>query len=619
MSTNKPLMSVDNPLYHYFENNDNNNMNNNMNNDNGNHTVTKISLKISEFYFGLNRCNPRSPQFVNLKTMLDQLLTSIKTHYIADEITLTHYISFNSILYKLIGYTRDILCGKGERTLSYMMIRKWYDHHPSHAFKALKSFVLLDDRHHPYGSWKDIKNIYKYCVFVEKDPPDHPLIKYMISLVNGQLKKDEAILKQISDIAPDDVGASSMPDYHYQFSLVSKWIPREKTKCGSLFEALAMDYYSKYLVSCKNQHSAIIKCKTHYRKLISSINKKIETVQIKQTANNWDEIKFRNVTAITLIKQKKAFLNINKKLVPTCDDSDKERDRMKCRENFISFINSSNHSGKSRKGLHIGVETFVKAARRILIENSFDLNKVKTNDEAVLLNSQWIDHFRKNVIIGNILPIVCTSVNNNTLHLLELMIGLGIRISEASSIKNRIMAFSSEPKWINLENCENFIEKVHCVLTSPICNTNMSGQFYKAIELIIDAIVNAKMTYEDVQNLILVVIPNPEFYEEMETFSLCKFIRTRFEYAGKLISGKPYDVPHLLFWNVHTCVNCNEFVENIGDQLNVSLVSGYEPNILNLLYEVDTNMLQKMNSYEFIKNMLEKEQGERYKYLNFMA
>jgi hypothetical protein len=42
------------------------------------------------------------------------------------------------ILYKMIGYTRDIIDGKGEYELSYMMILTWYEVYPELALFAIK-------------------------------------------------------------------------------------------------------------------------------------------------------------------------------------------------------------------------------------------------------------------------------------------------------------------------------------------------------------------------------------------------------------------------------------------------------------------------------------------------
>jgi hypothetical protein len=49
--------------------------------------------------------------------------------------------------------------------------------------------------------------------------------------------------------------------------------------------------------------------------MLSRLNKQIDTTQIKQCGQNWSAIDFNTVTSITIAKQKKAFLNINKDLL----------------------------------------------------------------------------------------------------------------------------------------------------------------------------------------------------------------------------------------------------------------------------------------------------------------
>ena len=60
-------------------------------------------------------------------------------------------------------------------------------------------------------------------------------------------------------------------------SLAAKWAPREKSQYSWLFMKLATEYYySEYLSKCKENtdsyKKALLKCFTHYRKLLSSLN-----------------------------------------------------------------------------------------------------------------------------------------------------------------------------------------------------------------------------------------------------------------------------------------------------------------------------------------------------------
>ena len=95
---------------------------------------------------------------------------------------------------------------------------------------------------------------------------------------------------------------------------------------------LARKFYSNYLESASNQQEyqrACKKCYTHFRKLLSTLNKYLKTLQIYQTSGNWSEIDFNNVTSCSMRKQRKAFENQK--------NVDSE-DRKTCAENFKAYV-----------------------------------------------------------------------------------------------------------------------------------------------------------------------------------------------------------------------------------------------------------------------------------------
>ena len=53
-----------------------------------------------------------------------------------------NYIRELTILYVLIGQTRDIVYGKGEYRLAYMLVYVWYQYYPELALFAFKTFQL---------------------------------------------------------------------------------------------------------------------------------------------------------------------------------------------------------------------------------------------------------------------------------------------------------------------------------------------------------------------------------------------------------------------------------------------------------------------------------------------
>jgi hypothetical protein len=58
-------------------------------------------------------------------------------------------------------------------------------------------------------------------------------------------------------------------------------------------------------------------------------------------------------------------------------------------------------------------------------------------------------------------------------------------------------------------------------------------------------------------------------------------IRTKYANAGIAVCGKPYSLPHILFWNLRST---NGF-PTLSNQQNTSMMSGYSPALLNLFCE----------------------------------
>jgi hypothetical protein len=340
-----------------------------------------------------------------------------------------------SLLYRMIGHTRDIIDGKGEYTLSYMMVHTWYQFFPQLALFALKCFVDLGDRTvHQYGSWKDLKYFCEYCKN-NGDDVNSELIQYSVSLINDQLKRDYATLISNSN----------------EVTLAAKWAPREKSSFGWLYEALATNYFKEFLETPRNDvqlKKATLKCKTEYRKVLSSLNRYIDTLQVKQCSKDWMHIDFDKVTSISLSKQKKAFLNIKKNGEVRCPDND---DRVVCAANFNAHIQRAVKGEVEMKGKRVGMTDFVKQATELLSN--------KNQAEIDLLNSQWRDNASQTGALGKMIAMVDVSGSMSG-DPINVAIALGIRIAEKSLLGNRVMTFSAKPTWVNLDGYLDFISKV---------------------------------------------------------------------------------------------------------------------------------------------------------------
>ena len=543
-----------------------------------------IQEQILQFSFQLTRTDAGGVAI--LKSILGGILFQLKRNHESNpnnEVALNYLI----LLYKIIGQTRDQIDGKGECQLTYMMIHTWYEHYPELAFHALKCLVDLGEEGvHQYGSWKDIKYFCHYCLEQEDVTVDHPLIQTAIGIINNQLRLD----------------ASTPPEK--SISLVAKWVPREKSNKfgGKLYAALAAHYFVRYIMSSNNadeykrkesQAAAILKSKADYRKLIAGLNKRLDTVQIKQCAQTWADIDFNKVTSVTLGKQKRAFLNISKTGESRHPD---DEDRNTCAEHFEEHVQKAVRGETEMKGKRVGMNDFTKMA----IELNRSRRHKQKDIEYDLLNSQWRDNSKQTSQLGNFIPMVDVSGSMEG-EPLNAAIALGIRIAEKSKLGKRVMTFSEMPKWVNLEGNDDFVSMVSIISKA---HWDMNTNFGAALQLILDAIVAAKISPVEVQDMVLVILSDMQMDAAEQRrgghTTLFDEIKQKYADTGNALFGEPYKAPHILFWNLKSTSG----FPTTSNQKNATMVSGFSPAFLNLFCEKGVDSLQSTSPWILLETSL---------------
>ena len=539
-----------------------------------------IREQVLQFSFQVTRTDVNGLN--NLQDVLREILRTLKQTQEQEPVSDEVSKAYLTMMYKMIGQTRDIIDGKGEYALTYMMIYTWYEFYPELSFFALKCLVDLGDKTvHQYGSWKDIKY---FCRYVKNQTHDenHPLIQTAISIINSQLRKDMTYLVY------EDV------------SLAAKWVAREGSSFYWLFTPLATDYFSEYMITAKTASShanATLKCKTQYRKMLSKLNKIIDTVQIKQCDRKWADIRFTGVTSITLAKQNKAFMNIKQNGVVRHADSP---DRIECADNFKSHIQRAVKGEIEMKGKRVGMVDFTKQALSLVC---YDLTTPEHQLQIDLLNSQWRDNSTQTGALGNFIAMVDVSgsMEGDPLHAAN---ALGIRIAEKSKLGKRVMTFSAKPQWINLEQCDGFVS-----MTSKICtDSGLNTNFYAALDLILDAIIQSELCPEDVQDMVLVILSDMQIDQADKNSEQTMYdsIKLKYEAAGLRLHGKPFKPPHILLWNLRSTSG----FPTMSTQQNASMMSGFSPALLNLFCAQGVDALQACTPWSILTQSLE---NERYK------
>ena len=548
-----------------------------------------IQEQILQFFFQLVRCD--SDRVEELGNILHSILTKLEhpIKYRDEEIKRVECIS---LLFRMIGHTRDIIHGKGEYTLSYMMLWTWYQSFPDLALFALTTFVTpfkqdeFPIEEHPYGSWKDIKYFANYCKNHGAEV-DHPLIQLCIQLTNNQIMDD---LEKWNHY-------SGSPTYKNNISLCAKWAPRENSQFSWLFKELAKECYGNYgyfstALSKDSYNRALKKSYTYYRKTLSILNRYLDTVQIHQCGKEWSSINPNNITSITLSKQKKAFLNIDKKGEQRSDNLD----RIQCADNFKRYIESRVKSGQSIKGKRVGLPDMTKQALDLLSNGS---NLI----EQQLLNAQWKDNASQNGCLEKMIAIVDTSGSMEGDPLL-CAIALGIRIAEKSLLGKRVITFSENPKWHNLDECSDFISMVGCLRNA---SWGMNTNFEAVLTMILKALIEKKVSPEEASGITLTILSDMQIDQSSD-----ENISSMYELISKSYRSYGYEPPHILFWNLRS----TDGFPSLSSQENMSMMSGFSPSLLNAFCEKGVEALKGATPWNTMVDIL---LNERYDPLAKMA
>lgn len=545
-----------------------------------------INDKIYQIYFQLVRSDD---EINNLKLQIE--LHNLLSYLFSSNYTIHKYKNQINTLYKLVGHTRDIVKGKGERTLTYMQIYEWYIVNPKLAYYLIECCVdSLDNVEHPYGSWKDIKYFADY-VYKTTNNINHPLINFMVGLCHYRIKKD---YYDMLDNRP--------------ISLAAKWMPRKSLnnkKYGWFFEKLAYYYFEEYILTSNknNIHKAKRKCEMNFRKLLSKLNKYLQTLEIKLTSKQWKNINFSSVSSLSMHKYYNSFLNETK----LGNIKYNNNDRKVCSEKFKEFINDSLDNKVSLNVSKLSPYLLVKE----VIHNKLWEHNKETSYQRKLINKQWDSYVKsKNISIKNTIPMIdlSYSMERENCKPLYTSIGMGILISQLNNniFKNRILTFDSNVRWINLFDSDDFCDKVRIINNERWgCEPNL----YKSCKLILDTITFSNNISSELKNLTIAIFSNMQIndncpiYTFKSTNVLYNNIKSMFINVGvnSSYNKKPFPVPHILFWNL---ISGDGFPCAVKTY-NTTMLSGYNDNLLKYLnFKKSKNYLKYVTPEYMINEIL---------------
>lgn len=323
--------------------------------------LNDLDEQITQFYFQLVRTNNTEAH----EEKLNNILKKLKKDYELNTSQKSH--ERLCLLYKLIGHTRDIVSGKGEYKLTYMQIFIWYTHFPELAKYALEKMVQMNDsevcdyskEEHPYGCWKDIKFFCHY-VYKKTTYKKHPLILHSIDIMINRLRNDRELFHKKKTI-----------------SLAAKWCPREKSKFSWLYKDIVYHAHKHYFDSAKDKDAkfrAYKKASREFRFMLSTLNKYIDTLEIKLCKKEWSNVDFNKVPSMAMYKNYRALMNKKK-----YDDEIRslDTDRIECAENFSKHLQKTNTKNNGERETKYNPVKNVSQMKEILSNERYDVMKNK--------------------------------------------------------------------------------------------------------------------------------------------------------------------------------------------------------------------------------------------------
>jgi hypothetical protein len=533
-----------------------------------------LQEKILQLSFQFTRCDSAT-----IESHAETLRQVLRNLIGSKDISREKFVELMTVAYKMVGHTRDIIDGKGEYSLAYMQVLVWNEFYPELARFILTKFVSSEG--HPYGSWKDIKYFCNYCSSKGMSVND-PLIQHAFLLLLGQLRLDASTEKK---------------------SLAAKWVPRAKShRFGWIFNELAVIYFGKYVETAKTivqVDRAINKAKMDFRKLLANLNRELDTTQIHQCGGTWAKIDHAKTTSITISKQKTAFLNKKKDGTQRSESED----RLQCAENFTTRIKKAAAGEVEMKGKRVGLNSFTVQAYELINRSRYGSGSSDVQVEIDLLNAQWRDNSTQTGALGPMVAMLDFSGSMDG-DPRDVAMALGCRVAEKSILGKRVMSFSTNPTWHNLDGCDNFVDMIRVLQNGEV---GYSTNFHGAFDRILDAIIEKKLTPDQVEGMILAIfsdmqIDNPTVQAPKNMESFYDSMERKYAETGVRLWGTPFKPPHILFWNLRSTSG----FPCISSQKNVSMMSGFSPALLNLFCEKGLDALQGCTPWSILVEQMNK-------------
>ena len=510
-------------------------------------------------------------------------------------------------LFVLVFQTRWCRGGKGERRLTYKMLKILFEDYPEVVVALLP---LLPE----FGYWDDLNNLVAECI-------DYPVSGVNYAPLFTTVWKTFARQMQI-DLR--SLHAATVEKKTPELTFCFKYAPTEghaddkKVKkalgrgsvdfiCQKLFPQIVGPVLRS---KTPKERSAEWKwVKSFYRRQCTRVRATLDIPEVKECAHRFAEINFAKMPARCLKGKMMAYLNEKLKVAPSMYEEGGNRhpddpDRVAAREHLLKTL----------------VEKGVKGGQcdpHELVKQVFGKGVISSGVKAVL-NGQW-NSLRKNVVsmtearrkvleeLGEVLGVdtgklvvmsdVSGSMSGDPM---LVSIGMGILVSEIChpAFRDLVLTFSEHPQFHDLSKCPTFCDKV-----ASLARADWGGNtdFEAAMNRIASVVEARRLTQEEIPDMLIVSDMQFDQARDSNGYGYYGYgggygggygygggskpkgwetsyekIRMMFHDLGMKVHSMPFEPPKIIFWNVRA----PEGFPASADQEGVILMSGYSPALM---------------------------------------
>lgn len=439
-------------------------------------------------------------------------------------------------LLKFILYIRDPRNGLGERALGRELVASLFKYFDFENKEDILTWAV--NRLYDYSRWDDYVSLVQELCLTEFARQENregvPHIQQLIPPLKKILEDD---LKNTEVNAPITLLAKWMPSINTSSSVTRRW---------ARFFAMNFGWSKK-----------------QYRQTLSKLRKYLNVTERQMSLQEWNKIDYEKVPSLANLRYKDAFLK-----------HDKER-----REEYLSKL------AKGEAKINSSVNFPHDVVHKYSSSNGWNISLQKYDEalEQLWKNLKEVSGLKDTLVVRDDSGSMRIHLNNTMITALEVATALGIYCAEhcSETYKDKIISFSKYPQYLDFSDKISLHDKLDYLYDhSEVANTNIR----KVFQLILKTAIDNKLKQEELPKQILII-------SDMEFDEGADFEGNPIEEAQQEFGKYGYKVPKLIFWNVNSRTNTIPIKTN---ELGVYLLSGFSPNVLNILADGLDNQFEAL-------------------------